>query len=449
MKKILYLLYKIKVWLLYCCCSLFSGRGKYKDLVCYKNVFGVSKYVRARESIFCRVEKKKNKKHEKRIRIVMVDCCEWCTEDIYHYFKSKGVDVGVIIVPFFHGTEDSIRKAYDLCREFCETRNLSYYEVYNPGNWGFMPERWTDAKGDVLIYTNSWLGSYPKEIRVNNLPLSTITCYIPYGFMLEKGEEHEFNQGSHNMFTHIYCESKAHLKMFAEYCDIGDSHVEFSGHPKMDFYIVPPKCIEENIIWRVNEKCKATKIIYSPHWNFDAGHATFRDNGIKILEYAEAHPDTTSWVYKPHPLLEKELIVKGYMSAQEYKTYIKRWENLPNARVYLSGDYGDIFITSDCMINDSISFIAEYMYTHKPMLLLLNDSTEFNQFGQKCVENVYTCKGCDFEAIVRFIENVSAGVDVMKDNREKFFKENLDYYYANGKSASEYIVSQISDMIGI
>ncbi|MCM1297324.1 MAG: hypothetical protein NC311_17425, partial [Muribaculaceae bacterium] len=160
------------------------------------------------------------------------------------------------------------------------------------------------------------------------------------------------------------------------------------------------------------------------------------------------HPDTTSWVYKPHPHLEAEVIARGYMSADEYGEYIARWRKLPNASVYLSGDYTDIFMTSDCIINDSISFIAEYMYTHKPMLLLRNKSMGYNAFGQKAVSHVYVCRGDDIEGIFEFIENVRLGRDSLKDGREQFFSENLDYYHIRGQRAGEYIAARISDFLG-
>lgn len=446
-QRILYMLYMIKVKLLYWYCYMFPDKGTYKDILCYKKVFGASKYVKARNKIFHKAKQNIQKKDKKSIRILMIDCCGWCTQGIYNYFSNKDIDIAVIIAPFFHGTEESIKKAYNACREFCVSKQLRFFEIYDSTDWTFISNNWKDARGDVLIYTNPWMGSYPKEIKINNIPLSSITCYIPYGFMLMKGESHQFNQGSHNMFTYIYCESETHIKMFDQYCDIGSSHVEFSGHPKMDYYM-DVKYISEKSIWNgLDQNTEKVKIIYSPHWNFDAGYATFLDNGLKILEYAESHQETTSWVYKPHPLLEQELIVKEYMSAEEYLAYIKRWEKLPNAKVYLSGDYGNIFTTSDCIINDSISFIAEYMYTHKPMLLLQNNNVQYNVFGKECVKNVYRCKGNDIEGIIQFIEDVYCGKDEMKESREKFFNENLNYLRKNNQLASDYIVSKISDII--
>lgn len=447
MKKTLYFLYKIKIWLLSCYYAICPSKGRYGGLYRYKDVFGNDRYVRMRNRIFAKAERKIARKKHQTIRIVMADCCEWCTTAIYDHFDAQGTDIAVVLVPFFHGTEASIREAYSLCRQFCEERHLRYIDAYDPSGWKLAMPDTANLLGDIMIYTNPWMGSYPEELKLKNLPLTSITCYIPYGFMLMKAEQHQFNQTSHNMFTHIYCESEVHRQMFREYCDIGNSHVEFTGHPKMDCY-TEERSIDSRAIWNgLENNPHMLKVIYSPHWNFSGGYATFMDNGLRILAYAETHTDTTSWIYKPHPLLEKELIVKGYMTQDQYREYVERWQRLSNAKVYLSGDYGDIFLSSDCMINDSISFIAEYMYTHKPMLLLQNDSTQFNSFGEQCIKNVYTCRGNDLNHIIRFIEDAGNNKDAMKTEREQFFDDNLNYYKANGKPAGEYIISRLSHML--
>lgn len=449
MKKILFFLYKLKTLLLAHCYCIYPSRGTYQKLYEYKNVFGNASYTKIRRKIFSRAQKEIRQKKRKTLRIVMVDCSEWCTTDIYNYFCSRNFDITVVIAPFFHGTDDSIKKAYSLCVNFCQSKNLQYIDAYNPDDWTLKTENSADLYGDVMLYTNPWMGSYPKELKTGSLPLSILTCYIPYGFMLMKADQHQFNQPSHNMFTCIFCESEIHRQMFKEHCDIGNSHVAFSGHPKMDCYIQNSN-VDSMTIWKgLESHPDMIKIIYSPHWNFDGGYATFMESGMQVLKYAESHPDTTSWIYKPHPLLEKELITKGFMTAIEYQKYVDRWQSLPNARMYMLGDYTDIFFSSDCIINDSISFIAEYMYTHKPMLLLTSGQAQFNSFGQTCIQHVYTCKASEFDHINQFIEDVAHNIDIKKAEREKFFEDNLNYYHINKTLAGSYISTRIANMINI
>lgn len=448
MQKVMYVLYKIKIWLLSRYYMLYPSKGTYKGLYRYKDVFGKSKYISIRKKIFRRVEKKIGRKKNKSVRIIMAFCGEWCETEIYNYFYRRNIDIAVVLSPYFNGTEENIRKEYVRNREFCEEKGFRYIDAFDMTDWSFKGEL-RDVQGDILIYVKPWMTHYAEQTSLYNMPLSSVSCYIPYGIMQVKGEQFQFNQKCHHMFTHIFCESEIHRQMYDMFCDIGNSHVKFSGQPKMDPLVID-KEIDDRTIWKgVTGNSQVIKIIYSPHWWFSDGYATFMDNGMSILEYAESHTDSTSWIYKPHPHLEVEVVSRGYMSAEEYQDYVRRWENLPNAKVYLAGDYTDIFKTSDCIINDSISFIAEYMYTHKPMLLFQNENAGFNLFGEQTVKNVYTCRGDDMDSVERFIEDVRNGRDDMKAAREQFFNTNLNYYHIRGQLASEYIIERMADMLGI
>ena len=71
------------------------------------------------------------------------------------------------------------------------------------------------------------------------------------------------------------------------------------------------------------------------------------------------------------------------------------------------GDYNDLFLTSDAMIHDSMSFIAEYLYVMKPSLFLMNDpdiENRLNDFGRMAVRQHY--HAYNEQDISDFIENV-------------------------------------------
>ena len=46
------------------------------------------------------------------------------------------------------------------------------------------------------------------------------------------------------------------------------------------------------------------------------------------------------------------------------------------------GEYRAYFASSDAMILDSVSFMAEYLYVHKPALFLTREGERFNEFGE-------------------------------------------------------------------
>lgn len=50
-----------------------------------------------------------------------------------------------------------------------------------------------------------------------------------------------------------------------------------------------------------------------------------------------------------------------FENEEEWEKYINSWKSLKNAYVMEEGDYKDLFLYSDAMILDSISFLAEYL----------------------------------------------------------------------------------------
>lgn len=196
----------------------------------------------------------------------------------------------------------------------------------------------------------------------------------------------------------------------------------------------------------------AKKIIWAPHHTIamldnSLNYSTFQCNYKFMYEFAKAHPET-SWVVKPHPRLSYAAVVsKLFPSVKAYEEYLQKWNDLPNAQVFTGGYYQEIFATSDGMIHDSLSFIAEYQYTHKPMIFLLNNPfEEFTELGKKILNVSYLVDGKNFKHIADAVQKIFIeGNDPLKEARQKVFDEELNYYRINGMSASEFIYKNIAE----
>jgi len=53
------------------------------------------------------------------------------------------------------------------------------------------------------------------------------------------------------------------------------------------------------------------------------------------------------------------------MTLNEVESYYAEWHNLSNGFVYDEGDYFNIFKSSDALITDCGSFLAEYLPIHQ------------------------------------------------------------------------------------
>jgi hypothetical protein len=63
---------------------------------------------------------------------------------------------------------------------------------------------------------------------------------------------------------------------------------------------------------------------------------------------------------------------------------------MPNAQVYTGGDYIDLFQTADLIVNNSISFLAEWLPSEKPMIFFDTERKfELNEMAEQILEVYY------------------------------------------------------------
>ena len=165
-----------------------------------------------------------------------------------------------------------------------------------------------------------------------------------------------------------------------------------------------------------------------------------------MYEFAKNHPEM-SWVVKPHPLLFNRAVqTKVFPSAKSCEEYFRKWNDLPNSLVYMGAYYQEIFATSDSMIQDSSSFVAEYQYVDKPMIYLTRDTQEHNKLGEEILNASYCVDGKDLDGIAMLIQRVIIdGNDYKAAERKAVFDKYLNYPKYNGMLASEFIYKSIAD----
>ena len=93
-----------------------------------------------------------------------------------------------------------------------------------------------------------------------------------------------------------------------------------------------------------------------------------------------------------------------------------------------TGEFVDLFMTSDAMIHDSGSFGVEYHYSGNPVMYIADNFeeqvAEMAEFGQLAMRQHYV--GKSKEDIIKFIEDiVLGGNDPMKEQRLRFVNEYL------------------------
>jgi hypothetical protein len=159
-----------------------------------------------------------------------------------------------------------------------------------------------------------------------------------------------------------------------------------------------------------------------------------------MLDIAQKYKEKLQFVFKPHPRLFSELCKYPGWGEERAKEYYRKWAEMENTQIE-TGEFVDLFMTSDAMIHDCGSFAVEYHYSGNPVMYIAENFdeqvAEKNDFG-KIAMNLHYVGKCKQE-IIDFIENVVlAGDDPLKPQREQFRKDYL--IPPHGKTIAENIM---------
>ena len=182
------------------------------------------------------------------------------------------------------------------------------------------------------------------------------------------------------MMTRVYVDSERNLRGYQEYGLLRGKNIVYSGYTKMDYFYEERVWSEAEIrkLWKIPDGMESQdmkKVIIAPHHSISEDSvvkfSTFAKNVYFFLYLAKKYCNEVSFVFKPHPNLRLRAVeAKVFESYEAYDAYLEEWNSLPNAKVVQESDYLGLFDTSDGMILDSVSFLAEYIYVHKPLLFL-------------------------------------------------------------------------------
>ena len=379
-----------------------------------------------------------SRKDKIKVGFIVRGAAEWCGDDLYRLFESdKRFEVTVFdCLQLSRSKYELFKRDFLVGVEQLKSHGLNVVALDDKNS--------TAPVQDVLISLTPYLKMLPNVFRLENMKASTLITYIPYAFDTATREDLK-NSSAFFIFWKLFAPSPLVLNMYEKYCSIGVPGGLYSGYPKIDTFYRNASAFK--FYWKMTRP-DAKKIIYAPHWSIDEGvkYATFQWNYKFMYEFARAHPEI-SWVVKPHPNLMYSAVKSGlFASTDDFKKYFLAWQNLPNALVYTGAYYQNIFATSDGMILDSGSFIAEYQYMNKPMIFLLRGTQSFNDLGKKILAASYVVDGKDLKGIAENIQRIFIeGKDDKAAARRELFDKYLNYPKANGMLASEFIYKSIVD----
>ena len=392
------------------------------------------------------IENLRNNKNKKiRVAFLCEENPKWGYQSIYDSMKN---DDNFEILPIINHPIITYRR-----QEFLQNENIKFFQSLGiDAIDGFDYEKnqykpIKDFNPDIVFYQQPWY------IKPFNLPESiseyALTCIISYGFTsinVKSWGSEDIRKNSGNMWK-MFAESDYHNKFYQKAAQLKNKDILITkGYPKLDFYNNPIDAKYEKL-WKDEGKKDTHRIIWAPHHSIEKygfEMSNFKEQYLYFLNLAKKHPEY-SFVVKPHPSLRYKCISEKFMTAEEYDAYIEEWNSLSNASVYTDGNYFDIFKTSDVLITDSSSFLAEYFYSGKPIIFFESrNRAGFNKFGLKLKKGFYIPqKTEETESLLNKL--LIEKQDPLKNLREQIIKKEF-YYPKNGvgKDIVEYIKKELN-----
>lgn len=266
---------------------------------------------------------------------------------------------------------------------------------------------------DYLFYQKPFDYRLPKKIGARRMVRYTRCCYIPYAY--KASDLFNFNNVTNDFFDNTYflfLDSPYMKRLFEKKYPLenklGLKKMEYLGYPALEKYII---CGQ-------NEKSEGY-ITWTPRWSFEdsSGNSNFLKYKDNYLEFIKKHK--AKHIFRPHPLMEEEIVFRGIMSKEEWDNYLK--ELAENGVIYdIKSPIDDVLRKTEILITDYSTIIGNFTYLNRP-IVYCDTGVVFNEPYQKISELMYYAN--DWDEVERDIKNLHNGIDVKKAQREEYIKE--------------------------
>lgn len=382
---------------------------------------------------------------KKKIRVVFLALFDsnWKYDRLYKLMlQDKYFEPIILICPVVnYGRENMLNRMKD-CSTFFKTKGYNAIMSYDESSNTYIDIR-KDLQPDLIFYTNPYKGLIDDKYYIDNFP-DILTAYVPYSMQESKERNVTYNMEFHNLLWRYYLPTEMHVGYSQKLATNKGKNAMCTGYTGIEELIDKHKPKDD--CWKIKSD-EIKRIIWAPHHTLETqggiNYSTFLTYCHFMLEMAEKYKDKVQWVFKPHPLLINKLY--SLWGKEKTDDYYHKWQEGENTN-FINGEYTDLFLTSDAMIHDSGSFVAEYLYVNKPVMRPLKEETKledlYSTFGLACLDTYYMAKSK--EDIENFIKMVIAGEDPMMEKRTKFVNDVL---MPKGGMPSDLIIKDIKDSI--
>ena len=376
-------------------------------------------------------------RYKKKINVVFfaMSLSMWRYQYIYELLsKHPKFNTYIVISPCIRYSNEMQKRDIDVLEKFFNKKNISVTIIKDNDEAVNLRKL---LSPDILFYPQPYNSYLFSELAYQKF-YDKLLCYCPYAFWMSKGAW-SYNQPLHKIAWKLFYPTKLHKQDAYNYSFRKGNNMEVVGYPTADDFL----SLKFSNVWKPQIK-KKKRIIWAPHFTIFSGGPIKQSNFLWManfmIDLSIKYSESIQFVFKPHPHLFSELCKHSSWGEEKAYDYYKKWDEMNNTQLE-TGDFVDLFMTSDAMIHDSGSFCVEYHYTGNPVMFIAENFEEqiadMAVFGQLAMRQQYV--GRNQQDIIDFIENVILnGNDPMKQGREEFRKEYL--LPPNGKTVATNIM---------
>ena len=374
-----------------------------------------------------------------KVAFFVVESSMWKYDELFKLFlDSPSFDPKVVICPYlnYHGSQ--MERIMEEAETFFHAKGYPYIKT-----WNAVSHRFLDIKKifspDIIFYCFPYMSAIKESLYgIFHFP-NALICYVPYSSMI-CNTKNQFDKVVQNFSWGFFVENNLVKKLVEQYSPTQGINAIATGCPTLDVYRRTD--YKPHNVWKHTQP---VKIIWAPHYTIVDGmvgisFSTFLQYSDGMVELAKKYSDHIQIAFKPHPFLYPTLCT--YWGKDKTDAYYDLWRNMNNTQ-YVTGDYTDLFKTSNAMIFDSVSFVVEYLYTRNPSLFTYKEGVEnlLNEYGVKA----FSChaKAKKLQDIDDFIQGLLLNKqDELAEQKQDFYDSYLSL--PQGYTAADNIYNYIA-----